>query len=294
MEALNAPPAGCAVVMAHPDDEVLWASSVLSAAGPVILCYGDFPGRPVFSAGRRQAVKDLPLSNVSSLDLTEATMFGHATWPIPEECAEGLLPRQLPFKLHAPVLKAYKANFLLLCKMLEDRLSGITDVVTHNPWGEYGHEDHVQVFRAVEYVAQKLGYKIWVTGYVSDKAVILMQRHLHRLGPPSPALQTEKPLGQALRKIYIETGSWTWPDDYIWPDTEWFFPLLPVSDIHREGQACRVRPVTINLIEFNWTDPGRVKQIFSSTLRHIRYIVVQYFPFVGRLHEKLRHNSSAS
>ena len=278
------PPPGCAIVMAHPDDEVLWASSVLAAAGPVILCYGDFPGRPVFSRGRRAAVGALPLSQASSLDVTEATMFNHATWPKPQECAEGLLPRALPLGLHKAVQAVNAANFATLCALLEERLQGVRDVVTHNPWGEYGHEDHVQVFRAVEHVGQRLGCRIWVTGYVSDKAVLLMQRHLHRLGPPTAPLATDKALADRLRRLYIDNGCWTWPEDYVWPDVEWFFPLLAAD----ARAPAWVQPVQVNMIRFDWTDPGRLRQSAMSALRHLRYHVVTRMPRVGALIERWR------
>ena len=280
----SAPPPGCTIVMAHPDDEVLWASSVLAKAEMVILCFGDFPGRDAFSQGRRAAMTAFPLPQGETLEIVEATMFNHATWPLPEEIPEGLMPRKLPFNLHGAVLAAYRENFATLCERLEARLAGVTDVVTHNPWGEYGHEDHVQVFRAVEHVSRRLGFRVWVTGYVSDKAVLLMQRHLHRLGPPGPLLPTDKALGDTLRRHFISHGCWTWPEDYIWPDNEWFFPLL----IDTARQPAWVQPVHVNMIRFDWTDPGRLRQSLMSSLRHIRYRLVTRVPAIGRLIERIR------
>lgn len=278
------PPPGCTIVMAHPDDEVLWASSVLATADAVILCFGDFPGRAAFSQGRRSAMQTLPLLQGETLDVIEATMFNHATWPLPEESPEGLMPRKLPFNLHGAVLAAYRANFETLCQILETRLVGVTDVVTHNPWGEYGHEDHVQIFRAVEHVSRRLGFRVWVTGYASDKAVLLMQRHLHRLGPPSQPLPTDKALGDTLRRHFIFHGCWTWPEDYVWPDTEWFFPLL-------DENWCKpawVQPVHVNMIRFDWIAPGRLGHSLMSAMRHVRYHLVTRFPIVGRLIERIR------
>jgi LmbE family N-acetylglucosaminyl deacetylase len=280
----DAPPPGCAIVMAHPDDEVLWASSVLAKAGPVILCYGDFPGRIAFSKGRRAAVAALPLAQAVTLDVTEATMFNHAAWPKPVEIPEGLMPRPLPLNLHGAVLNACKANFRSLCQMLETRLAGVQDVVTHNPWGEYGHEDHVQVFRAVEHVGRRLGLRIWVTGYASDKTVLLMQRHLHRLGAATQPLPTDKAMGDRFRQIYIDNGCWTWPADYVWPATEWFFPLLEPD----AREPTWVQPVQVNMIRFDWTDPGSLRQTVTSALRHLRYRVVTRFPAMGRLIERVR------
>ena len=287
-DTLRSPPPGCFVVMAHPDDEVLWASSILKTAGRVILCYGDFPGQPVFSEGRRRAVRALPLSNVESLNIVEAPVFNHATWPIPEETAEGLALRRMPFNLHGATAAAYRANFEMLCTALEDRLKGAADVVTHNPWGEYGHEDHVQVFRAVEAVQKKLGFRIWVTCYVSDKAVILMQRHLYRLGPPSPPLGTDKALGDEMRRVYMENTCWTWPDEYVWPDREWFYPLLPNAGQAPPISPCQVQPVHLNMIRFDWV-PMRSKDFVKNGLRHVKYRLVRRFPSFGRFLEGIRN-----
>ncbi|MDX5414254.1 MAG: hypothetical protein LPK02_14550, partial [Rhodobacterales bacterium] len=134
------PGAGCAVVMAHPDDEVLWASSVLADAGKVILCFGDFPGKPVFSQGRRRAVAQLPLPGLAALQIEESAMAGTAAWPMPEELPEGLAPRRLPLGREAPLRRSYQANFARLQAALEVQLAECAEVVTHNPWGEYGHE----------------------------------------------------------------------------------------------------------------------------------------------------------
>jgi hypothetical protein len=272
---------GCAVVMAHPDDEVLWASSVLDAADRVILCYSSFPGKPAISDGRRRAIGTLPLKNVECLELVEASMFDHATWPLPEEIPEGLAPRRMPFNLEGAVLGAYKANYEVLCRTLEDRLRDVSDVVTHNPWGEYGHEDHVQVFRAVEAVQQKLGFRVWVTGYVSDKAVILMQQHLYRLGSPTPRLATNRDLGDHCRQIYIENACWTWSDDYVWPETEWFYSLLPRADA-LIARRFAVQHAGMDIIQTNWTKPGSVTHFLDCGLRHLRYRAVQHFPSLWR------------
>lgn len=284
----NQPASGCAVVVAHPDDEVLWASSVLQSARKTIICYGDLAGKPVFSAGRRKAVSALPLNGLENLCITEASMYNHATWPLPAEIAEGLAPRPMPLGLHSAVLGAYRANFVELCRLLEQHLAGIDTVVTHNPWGEYGHEDHVQVFRAVEAVQKRLGFRIWVTGYVSDKAAALMQQHLHRLGPRSRTLQTDRPLAERCRDIYIENGCWTWPYDFVWPEEEWFFPLRVDGATSAPVTPCAVQPVTMNFIRFFYVPPGRLAHSAKSALRHLFFRVVRAFPAVGRFVEAAR------
>lgn len=278
----------CAIVAAHPDDEVLWASSLLQTARKTIICFSNMRGQPAFSEGRRRAIAALPLNTIENLGLTEASMFNQATWPFPEEIAEGLAPRRLPLGIHNAVLANYKNNYLQLCRLLEEHLSGVSNVVTHNPWGEYGHEDHVQVFRAVETVQKRLGFQLWVTGYVGDKAVILMQQHLHRLGPPSPSFLTSNTLADQFRDIYIENRCWTWPDEYKWPESEWFFPLLADNGKSTPNDPCAVQPVHMNMIRFNYLPPAKIAHTLKSIMRHVHFRLVRVLPSYGPFVEKLR------
>ena len=77
------------LVMAHPDDEVLWASSLLARVGRLVLVYETLPGRPDVTAGRRAALARFP-RQVESLRLAESAAFGAAAWPEPVETPEGL------------------------------------------------------------------------------------------------------------------------------------------------------------------------------------------------------------
>ena len=96
-------------------------------------------------------------------------------------------------------------------------------MVTHNPWGEYGHEEHVQVFRAVDSLRAELGYDLWVSSYVSERSAGLARRLIPWLGAASASLDIDAALGDRLRTLYRTHGCWTWPDDYVWPEREVFF-----------------------------------------------------------------------
>ncbi len=54
-------------------------------------------------------------------------------------------------------------NFHRLRDMLRPELEGLDAVVTHNPWGEYGHEEHIQVFRVISAQAEEMGFRVWVS-----------------------------------------------------------------------------------------------------------------------------------
>lgn len=246
-EALD--PAGCAIVVAHPDDEALWASSILGRAGRVILCFGDIVGKPDVSAGRRRAVARLPLDAVESLDIPEAGVFGLAAWPDPTPTRHGLALPGRGGPRAAAAARRYAANHARLVEALRPRLRGLPAVVTHNPWGEYGHEEHVQVFRAVEALRGELGFALWVSGYVSEKSAGLMRRCLGGLGASTGALPTDPALGARLQAVYAAEGAWTWFHDYVWPADEVF---------HRWEAAPAARPGSVhamNCVRLGWTEP---------------------------------------
>ncbi len=243
-------PSDCALVFAHPDDEVLWASSILVRAARVILCFGEVAGRPELSAGRRAAVGRLPLTAVDSLDLPETGAFGLADWPDPEPTPLGLAIRGRGGPRARVAAAAYAGNFVRLVEELRPRLQGVGAVVTHNPWGEYGHEEHVQVFRAVEALQPELGFALWVSGYVSEKSAALMRGCLGGLGATTPPLPTDPGLGARMQAIYDAANCWTWFDDYVWPDTETFHRWEPGRRAARPGET---RAMCV--IRMDWTPP---------------------------------------
>lgn len=216
------------LVMAHPDDEALWASSLVARVGRVILAYEALPGRPDVTAGRQAALARFPRS-VESLRLAESASFGAAAWPEPVETPDGLAVAAGPGTMPGFDPAAYRAGFATLLARLRPALAGARTVVTHAPWGEYGHEDHVQICRAVEALADELGFAVWVPGHASARSLPLFQRHLGRLGAPTPPMPTDRALAEALRALYRETGCWTWADDHAWPAAEVFYPLLPAA-----------------------------------------------------------------
>jgi len=232
------------LVMAHPDDEVLWASAALAGVGRVILAYEALPGRPDITAGRQAALARYPRP-VESLRLAESASYGAAAWPEPAETPEGLAVAAGPGTMPGFDPAAYRAGFATLVDRLGPALAGARTVITHAPWGEYGHEDHVQLFRAVEALRPALGFALWVPAHASARSLPLMQRHLGRLGDPTPPMPTDRDLAATLCALYRETGCWTWVDDHAWPQTEIFYPILPAPAAVAPGRSFPVTLVTL-------------------------------------------------
>ena len=65
-QALNA------VVVAHPDDEALWLSSVVASAERIVFGFGAVVDRPGRSEARRRAVAALPLNGIVNLEIPES------------------------------------------------------------------------------------------------------------------------------------------------------------------------------------------------------------------------------
>ncbi|HTJ62767.1 MAG TPA: hypothetical protein VL899_03075 [Alphaproteobacteria bacterium] len=211
-----------AVVVAHPDDEALWLSSVLGSADRIVFCFGDLFARPRMSAARRRAVAALPLSNLLDLKLPESGGGLTVDWANPRLTEAGIALAD------ADAGERYAVNFPVLVEALRTALAGCTAVYTHNPWGEYGHADHIQVHRAVAALQGELGYTIWFSNYVGAASLRLAQTLAGR--PCWTDRRTVAPdveLAHALRRIYRRSGAWTWTPWHRWPAEEVLYAVSP-------------------------------------------------------------------
>jgi LmbE family N-acetylglucosaminyl deacetylase len=247
-----------ALVVAHPDDEVLWFSSILEDVGNILVCFLDVSSRPDWSAGRRESLRSYPLEGVISLGLTESEVFNGAAWPNPVLSEFGLSVAHLPESLQGYSLETYKSNFERLKAELRPRLTGIRNVITHNPWGEYGHEEHVQVFRAVDALRSELGFRVWFSNYFSSKSYGLMLRYLAGFDGVYRVLKTRPKLGKRVQALYSRNNCWTWFSDYQWPENEGFLlwagnaPNTPRAGTVFPMNAIRIEVPSIQLSEQPW------------------------------------------
>lgn len=217
---------GLAIVMAHPDDEVLWACSALRAAEKIVVVYGEWPGAEIITAGRREAMAAFPLPTLDWLAMPETGVFDSASWPEVRETEYGLYPHWALSILDHFNAEQYRAQFGKLREILRTRLAGFQNVIAHGPWGEYGHEEHVLVFRVVASLAAELGFRLWVPAYVGPKSEALMLRNLKYCGKPSRSLPVDQAFAQEIAQIYKRTKTWTFYDGYVWPASEHFLPWV--------------------------------------------------------------------
>jgi hypothetical protein len=78
------------------------------------------------------------------LAIPEAGSYHLAEWTRPEISPYGLVLERPSTKRET--VRLYEENFHSIHACLKAELSADMNVFTHNPWGEYGHEDHVQVY----------------------------------------------------------------------------------------------------------------------------------------------------
>lgn len=204
-----------AVVVAHPDDEALWLSSVLGSADRVVFCFGDLFARPKTSASRRNAVAALPLSGLIDLKVPESGGSLTVDWAQHRLTEAGIALGD------QAAGERYAANFPKLVEALRTALIGCADVYTHNPWGEYGHADHIQVYRAVAALQSELGYTIWFSNYAGAASWRLAQSLATvPLWAEKRMVVPDVMLAHRLRQIYRCSGAWTWSRWHRWPAEE--------------------------------------------------------------------------
>lgn len=218
-------PRQTAVVVAHPDDEALWFSAVVAAADRIVFCFGDLFGRPRMSAARRKAVSALMAPKIVDLAMAESGAGFSVDWKNPQRTPFGIAIRDEAGRAR------YEANYARLVELLRGALAGFDDVYTHNPWGEYGHADHIQVHRAVTALQAELGYTIWVTNYVGAASwPLARQLKLEPFWTRSRILEPDVETAQRLMRVYQSNGAWTWARAHRWPKRECAYALPPPQD----------------------------------------------------------------
>lgn len=215
-----------AVVVAHPDDEVLWLSGVVSSADWVVFCFADSFEKPEASAARRRAVAALPLTRLVDLKVPESGARFLADWADPRLTSAGIEITD------AAARARYGANYTQLVEALRTTLDGCSEVYTHNPWGEYGHTEHIQIYRVVAALQAELGYTIWFSNYV-DAASWPLARQVGRqpCWTHRRTIQPDLAMARRLMRVYRRHGAWTWTRFHRWPAQETLYAQPPAENL---------------------------------------------------------------
>jgi LmbE family N-acetylglucosaminyl deacetylase len=206
-------------VVAHPDDEALWFSSILTRVGRVVFCYQDCDDLAELGPGRRRVRESYPLSNVTWLGRPEPCSVGKADWSRPLQTPYGLALNGESAR--EPDEDRYRSAYHVLSADFREALRGAANVFTHNPWGEYGHPDHVQVSRVIRDLRPELGFRLWYSSYIASRSMILAAQFVPRL-VSKLRLPTNRALALELKALYRQWGCWTWDSEYEPPPDEAF------------------------------------------------------------------------
>ncbi len=248
------------LVVAHPDDEILWFSSILDKVSTIVICFTDAEHHPELGEARRLSLAEHAYKDkIVSLELRQVKSHNMSRWPNPEESSYGLRLSRRP-EFDAP----YKAQASRAATALAPHIQGADNVFTHNPWGEYGHEDHVQINRVVTQLARDCGAAIWYDSYVSNKSSLLMRSFIKDFGKPYYTMPVDADRARQIADTYHRNGAWTWMDDYVWFSSESFVQGPLVS--HAQACAGTLFPVNYLRVPFdpetaNAPPPGFYKKL---------------------------------
>ena len=217
-----------ALIVAHPDDEILWLSSVVGKVGSIVFCFNDYPRDPNLGVARKKTIAEYPLPNVSTLDIVEAQSYDEADWEQPELTEYGIKLSKNP-----EADARYRKTYTEIVRALRDVVADRKNIFTHNPWGEYGHEDHILVYRALSQLQAEYGYALWFSNYCSNRSVCLMNFYICGFTTDYRCLPTNQELVNPIVKLYKNNGCWTWYDDYQWFHEEYLMQI-PQFDIQAQ------------------------------------------------------------
>ncbi len=240
------------IIAAHPDDELLWFGAILDRVDQVLLVFEGYWPDPSIGPARAEAVRNFPRDNVTSLRIAEAATYGCANWNQPVISQYGIQlektcelrdakqkAKRLLGKSNAPgqgIRKQYEENFEALVAKLRPSLKPDMNVFTHNPWGEYGHEDHLQVFRAVDLLRQEIGFTLWMSNYCTERALPLAMTYFDNCDYETIQLPVNKGFADKVAQTYRDAGCWTWSNDWNWFDTETYM-RAPKGQVRLKSQG---------------------------------------------------------
>jgi hypothetical protein len=151
-----------------------------------------------------------------------APVLRKSDWANPKLTAYGV---ELLDTCPPDVRSQYIANYDRLLSALDPYVAESEQIYSHNPWGEYGHEAHIQVWSVVSRLARERGRTLWVwDGLPNEELLERGSRVRLEYFTPLPedlgakALEPDLELYQRLKQLYERNDVWTFRADYVPPD----------------------------------------------------------------------------
>jgi LmbE family N-acetylglucosaminyl deacetylase len=221
---------GSLLVVAHPDDEILWFGSIVADVARIAICFLNDPAHPELAAAREQVLAEHPLRDkIVCLGIEEPGAFNRAMWPRPESTKYGLR-----IVKDRQIAKKYRLCYRQLKTQLAPMIGEATSVFTHNPWGEYGHEEHVLVHRVATALAESGRKSVWYDNHASSWSEDLMRIYLDKSERQVVRREVDESAMESIADIYRANNAWTWFDDYRWFRDE-YFVRGPLARVEQPG-----------------------------------------------------------
>ena len=264
------------IIASHPDDEVLWFSSILEKVNEIVICYLDIASYPKLTIGRRKSLSEYPLKNISFLAVEESEAFFGANFNSPVITSYGI---EISRKGKSD--KKYIENYHNIKENLRKHLAGCQNVFTHNPWGEYGHEEHIQIYRIIKELQKKMEFDLWFSNYCSNKSFPLIIKYISEFDSEYITLKTNKKISNNIRDLYKKNGCWTWYDDWKWFDEESFIKDKTCKEsVNKYGRAF---PLNLIKVEVQIESKGKASIFSRLTAKIFKTFIPEkdYSYFVG-------------
>jgi hypothetical protein len=224
------PEAARLIIVAHPDDEALWLEPWLSADSLVLVAFPNHPREPSITEARQQIRAEFPYGTMDFLPLQSLDVLGRSDWRRRAPSAYGVeLSRDCP----PDIRQAYVENYHRLCEVLAPYLAAHSVVYTHNPWGEYGHEEHIQLCRAVLDTGKAHRTSVWAWDGLSPSQLARSSMRLRRdyferglTALPRVTRELDAARYRELKGRYEAAAAWTWDAGYIPPASMDYIELM--------------------------------------------------------------------
>jgi len=256
------------LIVAHPDDEVLFFSSILKDVDKIIVCFGP-SNDEIVSEGRKLLQKYYPLQNIEWLNLKESNVLLTSNWNNPCITKEGVEVNKSK--------KQYIKNFKELCMILKKKIEPYEIIYTHNPWGEYGHEEHVSIFNVVLSLFPQNNKKLFVSCYVSDLSKKLFLKRKYLLDNNLEIGVVPQKFCDDLKNLYSKYNCWTWKSTYKWPKSEIFSSIKISQSSSLKGEKIFTVDPPILMFSYSFSPklfikflPKKIKTIIKIILSKVK------------------------
>lgn len=203
-----------ALVVAHSTDEIFFFGSVVDKVEHIYVCYNSTPKNYFLNSKKDQAKKFLTSikPNITYLNLTEPQILGTGNFDSCEQNIFGLT-NNVPFE-------TMKVHFeKVASKLIESGINKYDTIISHNMWGENGHEENILIQRVVSALQKQFKFKYITNSFFSSTSEKLMRECIDNYSFLCN-IDVNQNLCEFLKQTYIfyKTGlqQWPWLLNYKW------------------------------------------------------------------------------